>query len=267
MQSDEKVPLLALPLAVIVLGIVTIGSSFLFGDGAGSALGIWLIVSGQVFVVVPVVMIVRRRVRSVISCTTARTMTAPDRHGHMRLFVSVDLPDSLAEAVAAAQEPLRDAAGLSFTDPTQAHVTLKFLGETPRSRVSRIESTVEAAVAEAGVSPFEATFGGLGAFPSEDYIRVVWLGVRSGGEEMSRLQSAIEDRLVTAGFEPEDHDFTPHVTLARMSHAGGKALVQQVLRERDPEVGTTTVEEVRLTETELGPDGPEYSTVARFPLG
>jgi len=184
----------------------------------------------------------------------------------MRLFVSVDLPDSLADAVADAQAPLREAAGLSFTDPAQAHVTLKFLGETPRSRVSRVESTIEAAVADAGVGSFEATFGGLGAFPSEDYIRVVWLGVRAGGEAMTELQAAIEERLVRAGFDPEDHDFTPHVTLARMSHAGGKALVQQVLREQDPTVGTTTVEEVRLTESELGPDGPEYSTVERFPL-
>ena len=185
----------------------------------------------------------------------------------MRLFVSVDLPDDLASAVADAQEPFRDAAGLSFTDPTQAHVTLKFLGETPRSRVGRVEDAVREAVSEAGVAPFEATYGGLGAFPSEEYIRVVWLGVREGGEEMARLQAAIEERLVSLWFDPEDHDFTPHVTLARMEHAGGKALVQSVLREADPTVGTTTVEEVRLTESELGPDGPEYSTVERFPLG
>ena len=185
----------------------------------------------------------------------------------MRLFVSVDLPDDLAGAVADVQEPLRDASGLSFTDPTQAHVTLKFLGETPRSRVGRIESAIRDAVDEAGVEPFEATFGGLGAFPSEEYIRVVWIGVREGSEELTRLHEAIEGRLVDLGLDPEDHEFTPHATLARMNHATNKALVQQVLRESDPTVGTTTVEEVRLTESEQGPDGPIYSTVERFPLG
>ena len=184
----------------------------------------------------------------------------------MRLFVSVDLPADLAESVAAVQEPFEEAAGLSFVDPTQAHLTLKFLGETPRPRVARVESALAAAVEDAGVAPFEATFGGLGAFPSEEYIRVVWLGVREGAEELTRLQAAVEDRLVGAGFDPEDHESTPHVTLARMNHAGGKALVQQLLRERDPTVGTTTVEEIRLTESTLGPDGSEYSTVARFPL-
>jgi len=193
-------------------------------------------------------------------------MGEPTGVATMRLFVSVDLPDDFAEAVADVQAPLREAAGLSLTDPTQAHVTLKFLGEVPRSRKVRVESAIEAAVAEADVSPFEVTYGGLGAFPSEDYIRVVWLGVREGGEALTELHESLEDELVGAGFDPEEHEFTPHVTLARMDHAVSKALVQGVLREEDPTVGTTTVDEVRLTESEQGPDGPVYSTVSRFPL-
>jgi len=95
---------------------------------------------------------------------------------------------------------------------------------------------------------------------------VVWLGVREGGERMTRLHEAIEDRTVAVGFDPEDHEFTPHVTLARMDHAGGKATVQRVLDERDPDGGSLDVKEVRLTESTLTPDGPEYETVERFPL-
>jgi 2'-5' RNA ligase len=184
----------------------------------------------------------------------------------MRLFVSVDLPDALADGVAAVQDELRDASGLNFTDPEQAHLTVKFLGDTDPGRLVELENAIADAVDGAGVAPFEATVGGLGAFPSAEYIRVVWLGFESGGEELTRLHEAIEERTVALGFEPEDHDFTPHVTVARMQHAGGKELVQQVLRERSPTVGSWTVQAVRLTESELGPDGPEYSTLARFPL-
>lgn len=184
----------------------------------------------------------------------------------MRLFVSVDLPDALADGVAAVQAELRDASGLNVTDPEQAHLTVKFLGDTDPGRLEALENAIAAAVDGAAVAPFEATVGGLGAFPSEEYIRVVWLGFESGGEELTRLHEVIEERTVALGFDPEDRDFTPHVTVARMQHAGGKELVQQVLREQSPTVGSWTVEEVRLTESELGPDGPEYSTVARFPL-
>ncbi|RKD93855.1 RNA 2',3'-cyclic phosphodiesterase [Halopiger aswanensis] len=184
----------------------------------------------------------------------------------MRLFVSVDLPDELAEPVADLQAEFADAGGLNFTDPEQAHLTLKFLGDVDESRLSDIEDELEAAVEDAGVDPFEARFGGLGVFPSLEYISVVWFGTETGGEELTRLHEAIEERTTAMGFDPEEHDFTPHVTLARMEHAGGKDLVQELVQERDPTIGEMRVDEVRLTESTLTSDGPVYSTVESFPL-
>jgi 2'-5' RNA ligase len=183
-----------------------------------------------------------------------------------RLFVSVDLPDDLAADVAAVQELIADASGLTLTDPEQAHVTLKFLGDVSEDRVSAVEDAVAAAVGDAGVAPFDARFEGLGVFPSLEYISVVWLGVTEGTDALAALHEAIEERTVDLGFDPEDHEFTPHITLARMDHAGGKEQVQRAVRERDPVVGETTVEDVRLTESELTADGPVYSTVERFSL-
>ncbi|WP_459191229.1 RNA 2',3'-cyclic phosphodiesterase [Halosimplex sp. J119] len=182
-----------------------------------------------------------------------------------RLFVSVDL-DGLADEIAAVQERFADASGLTVTDPEQAHVTVKFLGDTDPDRIDELRDELDAAVADAGVDPFEATFGGLGVFPSLDYISVVWVGTRTGGESLTRLHEAVEERTTAMGFDAEDHEFTPHVTVARMEHAGGKSLVQEVVRERDPDVGTLGVEELRLKESTLGPDGPTYETVDRFPL-
>lgn len=57
LQPDEKVPLPALPLAVIIFGIITIASPFFFGNGVNDTLGISLVVSGLVFIVIPAVMI------------------------------------------------------------------------------------------------------------------------------------------------------------------------------------------------------------------
>ncbi|WP_224270511.1 RNA 2',3'-cyclic phosphodiesterase [Haloprofundus salinisoli] len=184
----------------------------------------------------------------------------------MRLFVSIDLPRSFADAVATVQADLRDAEGLRFVDPTQAHLTLKFLGETDENRLEEVEEALESAVDAAGVDPFEATVGGLGVFPSLDYISVVWLGLEAGGEETTRLAEAIERATTAIGFEPESHEFTPHATLARMDDARGKDVVRRVVRETDPTVGTFRVEQIRLKESVLGPDGPEYSTVSRFSL-
>lgn len=183
----------------------------------------------------------------------------------MRLFVSVDL-DGLAEEVSEVQDLLSEADGLRFTDPSQAHVTLKFFGDTDENQLEEIVAELEAAVTDSGVEPFRAEFGGLGVFPHLDYISVVWLGVREGSDHLTTLHESIEQRTTTLGFDPEEHEFTPHVTLARMDHAGGKDVVQEVVTERDPTVGTMTVESVCLTESTLTDDGPEYSTVERFDL-
>jgi 2'-5' RNA ligase len=184
----------------------------------------------------------------------------------MRLFVSLDLPDSLVDAFAAVQKPFADAKGLRLTDPTQAHTTLKFLGDVEEDRLPEIQDAAEDAVDAAAVDPFTVTVGGLGVFPSEEYISVVWVGVREGGEELTRLHEAIEAEMTDLGFDAETHDFTPHFTLARMDDSRGKDLVLERLHESDPTVGTFDAREVRLTASTLTRTGPEYETVGRFAL-
>jgi len=182
-----------------------------------------------------------------------------------RLFVSVDL-DGLSEAVDAVQDHFADASGLNRVDPRQAHVTLKFLGDTDPGRVDALVDELERAVADSGVGPFTANFEGLGVFPTLDYISVVWLGVGAGSDELRRLHDAIEERTTAMGFEAADHEFTPHVTLARMEHGGSKELVQKVVSEREPTVGELEVEEIRLTESVRTDAGPMYSTVESIQL-
>jgi 2'-5' RNA ligase len=184
----------------------------------------------------------------------------------MRLFVAIDLPDALTEAVAAAQEPFRDAPGVNPVDPSGAHLTLKFLGDVAGGRVAALEDAIEDAVDAAGVGPFDATVGGYGVFPSTEYISVVWTGFREGGPEATRLHEAIERETTALGFDPEDHEFTPHVTLARVNDGRSKELLQRTVREGDPDVGRFRVESVRLKESTLTPEGPEYATVTRFAL-
>lgn len=182
----------------------------------------------------------------------------------MRLFVSVDIDDP--EPVATVQELFDGADGLRYTDPEQAHLTLKFLGETDEDDLPALRTALGEAVTESDVEPFEASFGGLGVFPHLDYISVVWLGVTGGETAFTQLHEAVERKTVGLGFDPEDHEFTPHVTLARMDHAGSKALVQDVVQNRDPDAGTMVVDELQLKESTLTDDGPEYRTVERFQL-
>lgn len=182
----------------------------------------------------------------------------------MRLFISIDL--AMNDEIRDAQTPFEDLDSVRLVAPSKVHVTLKFLGEVGGDRLDTVTEALRESVANADVPPFAANIGGYGAFPSHDYISVIWVGVRDGGMEMHRLHDAIETRMVELGFDSADHEFTPHATIARMDHAEGKSHVQNVLQDRDPDIGSLHVSEVRLTESTLTPDGPEYETVTAIEL-
>ncbi len=184
----------------------------------------------------------------------------------MRLFVSVDLPPALTESVAEAQALFDgpEADGLSYTDPAQAHITLKFCGTVAEDRRRELTDALQTAVDAAAVVPFACTIGGLGVFRSRGSIRVVWAGVRNEKAiiNLRRLAEAVETAFVDIGFPPERHAFTPHVTIARVNDSLGEAAAQTVLTAEDPTVGTFRVDTVQLTESRLSDDGPAYRTVA-----
>lgn len=183
-----------------------------------------------------------------------------------RLFVSVDLPNRLAEPLETLQDEFREAGGLTFTDPTQAHVTLKFLGDTSADRIESVTEALRRAVADADTGPFTVEVGGLGVFPSTEYVRVLWAGVREGSEPLTRLHEAVERETTQLGFDTADHEFTPHVTLARMRDARGKELVTRLVETRDPTIGRFEAEAVHLTESHISDDGSRYETVASVEL-
>ncbi|MFT4911209.1 MAG: 2'-5' RNA ligase, partial [Natronomonas sp.] len=84
--------------------------------------------------------------------------------------------------------------------------------------------------------------------------------------ELIALHRRIEAETTALGYDATDHDFTPHVTLARMDDATSKGSVQSFLETTDPEIGPLRVEDLRLTESTLTTEGPEYRTVARIEI-
>ena len=197
----------------------------------------------------------------------------------MRAFFAVDLPDSLAPAVAEAQAPFADAPGVNPVDPEQAHVTLKFCGDVSdgddrddeddetEPSLSSVVAAGERAVDRAAVDPFECAVAGLGVFPSREYSSVVWAGVGRGGDDLAALHEALEAETTALGVDPADHAFTPHVTLARVENAAGAEAVRDALDDGDPTVGSFAVDEIRLLKSTLTASGPEYAVVREFALG
>jgi RNA 2',3'-cyclic 3'-phosphodiesterase len=180
----------------------------------------------------------------------------------VRLFVALDIPDTVREALATLSRQLRQTCtGARWVRIEGAHVTLKFIGETPPERVAPIRAALGEARASGAI---DLQFGGLGFFPDERRPRVLWAGV-SAGPELSALAASIEARLEPLGIPRETRDFSAHITLARFdSPRGLDPLRAAVEKLGAPEFGDALVTEFHLYQSVLKQGGAEYTRMASY---
>ncbi len=202
-----------------------------------------------------------------------RDLSLPDR---VRLFIAVEIDGAIQEQVdRRVMQPLRKQfPEASWVRPGNLHLTLKFLGDTPASKIRSMAAALGEAVAK--FPPFHVTLGGVGAFPSLQRPRVIWLGMRGDGAARCASLAAIVDE-VTAGFdfERESRKYRGHVTLARVRRQGQGLDASVEKRRRDGLAAvhrhTTAwrlpVTHVCLVMSELSSEGSHYTTLARCPLG
>jgi 2'-5' RNA ligase len=185
----------------------------------------------------------------------------------VRLFVAVNLPADERRRAWAAAAPLRAAhLPVRWVAEDAIHVTLRFLGEVEPDRVAGIQDGLGGAVRAA--RPFPVTIGGVGAFPSLDKPRVVWLGIEHH-PALELLANDVELALMGLSFEPELRPFSPHVTLgrvARNARRGAFADFARLAGDVDY-AGSTVVESVDLMQSTLGPNGASYTVLSRAALG
>ena len=185
----------------------------------------------------------------------------------MRLFVALNLPAELCDALHAGTAPLREAAPREFTwaRAEALHLTVKFLGDAEEARLPEIIEALAAATARHQM--VELRVAGVGAFPSMARPRVVWLGV-DPTPRLELLQHDLEAACARVGFEVEGRPFRPHVTLGRLRAAAPESIANELARAAAActATGEALVPTVDLMESSLMPGGPRHVVRARLPL-
>ncbi len=204
-----------------------------------------------------------------------------DRTSELRLFVAIELSPELRTAVEDAARRLRAAvterlkAGgasgtpLKWVAVDNLHITLKFLGETPRHVLPDIEAAVAAAAAAA--RPLTLRVGGSGGFPTSGKPHVLWLGAELEPAPLKPLRRALDDELAHLGFARETRPFSAHLTVARVRETAPpddvRLIGEGLQRHRVGDLGEQQVDAIALIRSELFPSGPRYTPLARFALG
>jgi len=132
--------------------------------------------------------------------------------GGRRLFVAVEVPTAVHDAVDEAVEPWRGTRGARWIQRERRHVTIRFLGTVASDVVDGVRRAVGACAAVE--PPVDSRLTGLGAFPSTRRARVMWAGVDDGAGRLADLGSTLDGAL-PRGARAEAREFRPHLTIAR----------------------------------------------------
>ena len=177
----------------------------------------------------------------------------------MRLFIASGFSAPVVERIS----ELRSFAGsrlgenVKWVEPENIHLTYAFLGEVAAQALPAIQNGIDAAARAFTRMP--VVLGGLGAFPSLERPRVLWLGVRQGAV-LNALALKLYGNLSAEGFILE-REFSAHITLARVKGRLDAAAVASVAAKAGELDVRDTVVSLDLMESKLSSSGPEYRVI------
>jgi 2'-5' RNA ligase len=195
-----------------------------------------------------------------------------------RLFLAAPIPPPVTALVDRTIGSLRDEPWpVKWNNPGNAHITLHFLGEIDPARADLLRMALHAPIEQHPA--FELRTADLGVFPTMKRPRVIWLGLYGPAHRLHTIQEAIGATLRELEFEVEEREFHPHITLGRVRSERNTKIrdlplaIRQRL-ERAAETGEVSskdpiplpIEEILLVRSHLGPSGPRYETIERYPL-
>lgn len=182
----------------------------------------------------------------------------------MRLFYCCELPEAVQLELDKIAEQLRSLdARVTWVRPQNFHITLKFLGEIAPAMLEDLKS-LGARAAAAG-QKFELLFDTLGAFPTVQRPRVLWIGTSQIPQEILSLHERLESALTKMGFEAEKQ-FTPHVTVGRIKDERSVRGLAQLFSRIGPFACRARITHLTLMESQLSPSGAIYTPVATWEL-
>jgi 2'-5' RNA ligase len=177
----------------------------------------------------------------------------------MRTFIAIFLPKEIFDYLDEVQNKLRKQlpAKINWASKSSLHFTLKFLGNVDEKNINAINERLN----RIKFKSFKINLDKIGVFPNEDFIRVIWVGLKA--KELFDLQKLIDYELLD--LFSKDQNFISHLTLGRVKNIKDKEKFKKNLK-IEIEEKKFEVNEFCLVKSELHKEGPKYEILERFRL-
>jgi len=178
----------------------------------------------------------------------------------MRCFIAIDLPTEIKKELKNIQEQIStNSIKIKFVEPENLHLTFKFLGELTDNKINKIKEVLR----EIKFENFKVSLGSLGFFPSQNYIRVIWVDLKPKNQ-LEELYKKIESALVREGFRADKRNFETHVTLGRVKFVKDKPGFIKTLNAIDVKPLEFQISSFSLKKSTLMRKGPVYENILKF---
>jgi len=154
---------------------------------------------------------------------------------------------------------------INWVHPTNIHLTLKFIGETPPQDEPKIIEAVTKAVERHHA--FTMDFNHTGIFGARYAPRVLWLGMQQTPEELLSLEEDILTAFDGIGYHRDRQNFVPHITLGRIKDLCEKQYFQKVVHAIEQKTYIhQEVNEIILFQSILRHEGAVYKVIKKWEL-
>lgn len=188
----------------------------------------------------------------------------------IRAFIAIELPQALQAQLGQiiAQLQQRTSRAVRWVSPQNIHLTLKFLGNVSPANLNSLTGVLGTEAKRH--KSLQITVGELGAFPNRLRPRVVWVGVAAPAA-LTELQHGVDRETSRLGYPNEDREFSPHLTLGRVSqHATPqevKSIAEALSAVQVGQLAVVTVQHIQLFRSDLQPGGAVYTPLFKAALG
>ena len=184
----------------------------------------------------------------------------------MRLFTGLAVPPpvlkNLEAVLADIQTELQPLARLKWSPPQNLHITTKFIGEWPESRLNELTGAL-ARIPRSGAFPLELR--GFGLLPDPRRPRIFHAAVHAG-PALHALAAATDRALSALGCAREPRAYQPHLTLARIPDDNTTQLRDKIATMTNSDFGHFLATEFHLYRSQPGTRNSVYTKLATFPL-
>jgi 2'-5' RNA ligase len=182
-----------------------------------------------------------------------------------RVFVGIDFSRRFSQLITMLRTTASQVeSDIKWISGKNLHLTLSFLGNIDDSKITSLISDLQE-VKE--LSKFTLSVNGTGTFPDIEKPKVFWLGIKEGYDELSDIQSIIDELSSKYKKKQREEKFIPHITIGRINpqKINRKFNVTAFLNAVYSPI-VIPINIVNLYESFLTPDGPRYRILAEFPL-